>query len=123
MSKKLIYAISAMFLILSIGALLVNMPQKKEKTIYNQIIAYFPYKLKKELGGLDIVDLKTGKDLDIANSKVFLAWDDLLKKWGKTHLKLKKDTLIIQDDKNQKLKEIKLNKSQKEWIKKFFNIN
>ncbi len=121
MSKKLLVFIAITFLALSIGSLLVNMPEKKNTHIYNELKKYFPYKLKKELSGVDIVDSRTGKDLDIDNAKVFLVYDDLLKKWGKEHIKLKGDILILYDN-DRILQKIKLTKEELGWVKNFFNL-
>ena len=121
MSKKLLVFIAITFLALSIGSLLVNMPEKKNTHIYNELKKYFPYKLKKELSGVDIVDSRTGKDLDIDNAKVFLVYDDLLKKWGKGHIKLKGDVLILYDN-DRILQKIKLTKEELGWVKNFFNL-
>ena len=120
-SKRLLIAFLFIFIFLSAVALITNMPQKKNIRVYNEIMKYFPYKIQKEFGGLDIVDKRTGKDLDIANEKVFLALDEMLKKWGKTHLVLKGDELQILDDNKNVVKIIKL-KNQKEvkWVKEFF---
>ncbi len=122
-SKKLIWAFLFIFIFLSITALLENMPAPKNKRIYEAILPYFPYKITKELGGIDIVDKRTGEDLDIANSKVYLAFDDMLKKWGKTHLKLEGKYLVVLDDNGKEIKRIEL-KTQKElsWVKNFFGL-
>ena len=119
-SKKIVIGIMLIALFLSISALITNMPEKKNKRVYSEIVKFFPYEFKKKIAGIDIVDKRTGKDLGIANSKVFLAFDDMLKKWAKTHLELKNNHLIIYDDKHEQKKEIKLNTEEKKWVLKFF---
>jgi len=119
-SRKLFFGFFFIFIFLSAVALITNMPQKKNLRVYNEIMPYFPYKIQKEFGGLDIVDKRTGEDLDIANEKVFLAFDDMLKKWGKTHLELKGDKLLILDDNKKVIKSITLNEKEKSWVKNFF---
>ncbi len=122
-SKKLVLAFLTLFLFLSISALIQNMPAPKNKRVYEEILPYFPYKIEKELGGIDIVDKRTGEDLDIANSKVYLAFDDLLKKWGKTHLKLENKELIILDDNGKEVKRVQLqNPKEVEWVINFFEL-
>ena len=122
-SKKLIWAFLFIFIFLSITTLLENMPAPKNKRIYEALMPYFPYKITKELGGVDIVDKRTGEDLDIANSKVYLAFDQKLKEWGKTHLRLEGNQLIVLDDEGREVKRIEL-KTQKElnWVKSFFGL-
>ncbi len=122
-SKKLIWAFLFIFIFLSITALLENMPAPKNKRVYEAILPYFPYKITKELGGIDIVDKRSGKDLDIANAKVYQAYDELLRKWGKTHLRLDGNKLIILDDNQKPLKTLTLNEKEKKWVKEFFGKN
>ncbi len=122
-SKKLLWALAFIFIFLSVMALLTNMPQKKEKRVYNQILETFPYEIQKEFGGLDIVDKRTGKDLDVPNAKVYLIFDELMKKWGKTHIRLAGDTVEVLDDQNRTVKKIKLkNRAEEKYIKEFFDI-
>ncbi len=120
-SKKLAWAFLAVFLLLSFTTFISNMPEKKNKRVYETILPYFPFKIIKELGGIDIMDKRTGKDLDIDNAQVYLAFDAMLKKWGKKHLILDGYDLYILDDQGKKIAKIHL-KSQEEvdWIKKFF---
>ena len=122
-SKKLLWAFLFIFIFLSITALLENMPAPKNKRVYEAILPYFPYKITKELGGIDIVDKRTGKDLDIANAKVYQAYDEFLRKWGKTHLRLDGNKLLILDENQKVLKSLTLNEKEKKWVKEFFNKN
>ncbi len=122
-SRKMVYGFFFIFVFLSFVAFYTNMPESKNKRIYQEIMKYFPYKIKKEFGGLDIEDKRTGKDLDVENAKVFLVFDDLMKKWGKTHLKLSEDKskLVVLNDKGEKIGEIVLkNDKEKEFVEKFF---
>ena len=120
-SKKMVFGFLFIFIFLSFTYLVLNMPEKKNKRVYNEVLTYFPYKIKKEFGGLDIVDKRTGKDLDVANTKVFIAYDELMKKWSRDHIELKGDELIIKDDANKSVKVIKLqNSDEKNFAKSFF---
>ncbi|BCD63065.1 hypothetical protein NitYY0826_C1955 [Nitratiruptor sp. YY08-26] len=119
-SKKIIWAFLFIFIFLSITALLENMPAPKNKRVYEAILPYFPYKITKELGGVDIVDKRTGKDLDIANAQVYLAYDAMLKKWGEKHLKVEGDKLHILDDNGTVIKTLSLNQKELAWVKEFF---
>ncbi len=123
-SKKMIYGFLFIFIFLSFSYLILNMPEQKNERVYNEILKYFPYEIKKEFGGLDIVDKRDGKDLDVANTKVFLAYDELMKRWGKDHLELKGDELIIKDDTNKSVEIVKLqNSDEKKFVKSFFFSN
>jgi hypothetical protein len=49
--------------------------------------------------------------------------DKLEQKWGKKHLRLSNNTLIIVGDNNQTLTEIFLqDDKEKSWVKKFYGI-
>jgi hypothetical protein len=119
-SKKLVYVLMAVFAFLSISAFIVNMPEKKDPAVIAKLAPYFPYEITKTLGGLDLMDKRTGEKLKLDNAKVYLAYDHYLKKWGKTHLKLEGDTLVILDDNGKKVDEMALNPKQKAFVEKFF---
>ncbi len=110
----------AIFAFLSISMYLSNMPEKKDKHVIEKISAYFPYEMTKTIGGLDLVDKRTGEKLKLDNAKVFLAFDDLLKKWGATHLKVEGSTLLILDDNNKTVDTMKLNEKELSFVKEFF---
>ena len=119
-SKKTVYLLMAVFAFLSISALLMNMPEKKDPKVMAKIAPYFPYEITKTFGGLDLKDKRTGERLKLANAKVFLAYDDYLKKWGKTHLKLQGSTLIILDDNGKKVDQMALDAKDLAFVKHFF---
>ncbi len=110
----------AIFAFLSISTFISNMPEKKDKHVIEKISAYFPYEMTKTIGGLDILNKKTGEKLKVDNAKVFLAFDDLLKKWGGSHLKLKDSTLIILDDNNRTVDTMHLDQKEISFVKEFF---
>ncbi len=119
-SKKMVWVLMAVFAFLSISTLIINMPEKKDRHVIEKISAYFPYEITKTIGGLDILDKKSGEKLKIDNAKVFLAFDDLLKKWGATHLKLENHTLIILNDQNQTVDKMQLDAKELKFVKEFF---
>ncbi len=119
-SKKMVWVLMAVFAFLSISTFIINMPEKKDRHVIEKISAYFPYEITKTIGGLDILDKKSGEKLKIDNSKVFLAFDDLLKKWGATHLKIDDHTLIILNDQNQTVDKMHLDEKELKFVKEFF---
>ena len=119
-SKKLVYVLMAVFAFLSISAFIVNMPEKKDPAVIAKLAPYFPYEITKTLGGLDLLDKRTGEKLKLDNAKIYLAYDHYLKKWGKTHLKLEGDTLVILDDSAKPVDTMELDQKQLTFIKKFF---
>ncbi len=121
-SKKTVYILMAVFAFLSISALIVNMPEAKDKKVINKISPYFPYEITKTLGGLDLRDKRTGERLKLENAKVFLAYDHYLKEWGKNHLRLEGDTLVILDDTGKQVDSMKLDSKDLDFVKRFFNL-
>jgi len=120
-SKKTVILLSVVFLFLSIMALVVNMPEHKDKAVMEKLKPYIPYEITKTMGGLDIIDKKTGKKMKIDNAKVFIALDEFTKRWGKEHLRLKNDTLLILDDTNKTIDQMQLTPQQKKFVHHFFS--
>ena len=122
-SRQILWALAFIFIFLSVVALLTNMPEAKNKRVYEALQPYFPYEIKKEFGGLDIVDRRTGKDLDVQNAKVYLVYEDLLKKWGKKHLRLEGSRLVVLDDGGNEIGAIELrDQKEKAWVTEYFGI-
>ncbi len=121
-SKKLIWAMLAGFIFVSFALFYANLPAPKNKRVYEAILPYFPYKIKKELGGLDIEDVRKHKDLDIDNAKVYVVYDRLLQEWGKKHLRLEGDMLVIMDANKTVQKKIALNPNERAWVEQFFKL-
>ena len=118
--KKTLYALMAVFAFLSLSALIMNMPEKKDPAVLAKLKPYFPYELTKTVGGLDLLDKRTGERLKLDNAKVFLAYDHYLKKWAKTHLLLDGETLIILDDEGHKVDSMRLTPRQLSFVRHFF---
>jgi len=123
MSKKIFIALVVVFSFLSFVAFKNALPEAKNKEVMNTIAPYFPYKLEKTLKGLKIVNTKTGKSEEPSNSVVFKRVDEIEKKWGKSHLRLEGNNLIILNDNKKVIKKIYLNnKKAIEFVHKFFNL-
>ncbi len=120
-SKKTIWILMAVFAFLSIMALVVNMPEKKDDAVMAKLKPYVPYELTKTVGGLDIIDKHTGEKMKIDNAKVFIAMDAFTKKWGKNHLRVEQSTLIILDDSNRSVDSMPLTPQQRAFVRKFFS--
>ena len=108
--------------ITSISALIVNMPEKKDAAVMAKLDPYIPYELTKTVGGLDIIDKHTGEKMKIENAKVFLAFDTFTKKWGKTHLRLLGDMLLVLDDAHKSVDQMLLTKRQQAFVHHFFEL-
>ena len=119
-SKTTIWILVVVFSFLSIMALVVNMPEKKDPAVMAKLKPYIPYEITKTIGGLDILDKRTDEKLKIDNAKVFIAMDSFTKKWGKNHLRVENDTLVILDDANRTVDTMPLTPSQRVFVHQFF---
>ncbi len=104
-------------------ALKQAMPDAKEDRIYKAIKVYSPYYFEKRLGGLTIVDRRDGHKEKPTAADVLLRMDELDQQWGKKHLTIVKDDVIVLGDHNQSITKIHMQTpKEKTWVKTFFGI-
>ena len=98
MQKYLFMAIGLGLILMSIIAFQEGKPTSKAP-IYQEIQKYSPYYLDKRFGGLQIMS-KIDKDFKEKpkNIELFRRLDYLEKDWGKHHLKIVENQLLILDD-------------------------
>ncbi len=121
---------NVMLILLAIGfflfgyvAMLKSRPEPKPKRVMQKLLPYMPFKLQKSFGGLNIVDTRNDTKYTPSNTEVFHKLDELERGWGKTHLHLQGDRVIVMDDLNKTVGSFRL-KSQKEraFMHSFFGI-
>jgi hypothetical protein len=97
--KYLPIALAIGFLLFGLDAFLQSKPSSKNKRIYKAVQQYSPYYLSKRFGGLQILS-KDDPDFQEKpdNMTLFKEFERLEKSWGKTHLKLRENTLVILDN-------------------------
>ena len=97
--KYLPLALFVAFFGLAILAFMSSKPTAKSERIYKAVQKYSPYYLDKRLGGLTI---KNREDKEFkekpTNMTVFKEFERLERTWGKQHLKVENNTLIIRDN-------------------------
>ena len=97
--KYLPLALFVAFFGLAILAFMSSKPTAKNERIYKAVQKYSPYYLDKRLGGLTI---KNREDKEFkekpTNMTVFKEFERLERTWGKQHLKVENNTLIIRDN-------------------------
>ena len=120
--RVLTFGLLAGFLIMGILSMKRAMPQDKEARIYYAIKVHSPYQFEKRLGGLTIVDKRTGTKEKPNASEVLLRADELDKKWAKTHLSIKNDIIIIKKDDNSTARVLIKSQKERTFIKSFFGI-
>jgi len=121
--KGLFWGVLFAFLVMGFLAVQKATPPQKEDRIYKAIKVYSPYKFEERIGGLTIVDKRDGTKEKPSAADVLLRMDELEKKWGHSHLKVKKDELTVLGDNNQSVTKIFIkNKKERKWLKSFYGI-
>ncbi len=98
-------------------------PAAKEKRIYEELKPFIPYTLQKRVGGLSIVNRLNDNVEKPPASQVYRRLDQLEKMWGKEHLIVEGDELIVLDSNKKILKKISINSDkEREYIRDFFGL-
>ncbi len=121
--KALIFGFFTAFLILGVVSLNRAMPDAKEARIYEAIKVYTPYILDKKIGGLYIVDKRTGEKESPSSKEVFHRLDELEQKWGKEYLSIENNDVLIKGENNQTVARIFI-ETEKEriFVKTFYGL-
>jgi len=122
-SKYLIFALTIGFFLIAFNAYQDAKPSSKAP-IYKDIKKYSPYYLEKRFGGLEILS-KENKEFKEKpdNMQIFHRLEALEKEWGKKHLKLQENQLIILDNNKTQITKIAIkNQIDKDFIHKYYGI-
>ncbi|HUH41892.1 MAG: hypothetical protein PHI38_01815 [Sulfurimonas sp.] len=121
--KALIFGFFTAFLILGIVSMQRAVPDPKEDRIYLAIKEYSPYYIEKRIGGLTILDKRSDKKEKPDSSDFFHRLDELEKTWGKEHLVVENNELIVMGENNQSVARIMIeNEKERAFLKEFFGI-
>lgn len=111
------------FFVLGFIAIQKATPNEKPHRIYKEIKIYSPYKFEKTMGGLAIVDKRTGIKEKPDAADALYRMDELDKQWGKKHLKIVENDVVVLGDNNQTITKIFIEeKKERTWLNKFFGI-
>lgn len=123
MKKALIFGFFTAFLILGVVSMQRAMPEAKEERIYSAVKVYSPYTLEKRVGGIAIIDKRSGEKEKPSSKEVFHRLDELDKKWGKEHLKIEENDVLIMGENNQTVARIFIEtEKERAFLKSFFGI-
>ncbi len=121
--KGLLVGFLFAFLVLGVLSMKRAMPEPKEERIYQELKIYMPYKLEKYAGGLEIIDKRDGRKEKPDAAEVFLRLDELEKSWGKKHLRVERNIVVIVGENNQSVGRLNIqSQKEKNFLKTFFNI-
>ena len=119
--KALIIRFFTAFLILGIVSMKRAMPDAKEDRIYTAIQVYSPYVIEKKIGGFYIVDKRNGEKESTSSKEVFHRMDEVEQKWGKEHLKIENNDVLIMGENNQTVARIFLEtEKERAFVEKFY---
>ena len=121
--KWLFIGFSFAFLIMGFVSMQRATPDSKEDRIYNAIHVYSPYSIEKRIGGLTIVDSRTGDKDKPSAAEFYHRVDDLEQQWGKKHLKIENNDVLVLGENNQTIIKIYMEtEKEKQFVKSFYGI-
>ena len=125
MSAKKGFFLGLLFAFFALGFIAIQKatPVAKADRIYKEIKLYSPYKFEKRMGGLTIVNTKTGEKEKPNAADALYRMDELDKQWGKKHLEVVANNVVVLGDNNQTVTKIFIEtKKEREWLHNFFGI-
>lgn len=123
MKKALIFGFFTAFLILGAVSMKRAMPNAKEERIYEAIKVYSPYVIEKRIGGLTIIDKRDGRKEKPSSKEVFHRMDELEQTWGKDHLRIENNDVIIIGENNQSIVRIYMEtEKERNFVKSFYGL-
>ncbi len=125
LSNKIVYAIIAVLIFLTVTAFVMGRPEHRDKRIYPIVRQYEPFVIENGLGGLKI-KRKDNPDFKEEPDAVnfYYRLKELERVWAKSHLRVKGNTLEIYDDNKSLVKSVEL-KSEKEkrFIQEYYGVD
>ena len=94
------------FFVLGFIAIQKATPDVKPHRMYKEIKIYSPYKFEETIGGLAIIDTRTGTKEKPDAADTLYRMDELDQQWGKNHLKIVENDVVVLGDNNQTVTEI-----------------
>jgi hypothetical protein len=124
LSKYLLPALFIGFLIFGLAAFMQSKPSHKNARVYKAVQQYSPYYLDKRFGGLQIMSKEDPEFKEKPNNMtLFKEFERLEKAWGKTHLKLQNNQLIILDDNGSQQAVLPLqNQEEIEFVHRYYGV-
>ena len=121
--KGLLIGFLFAFLVMGFVAMQRAIPDAKDDRIYEAVKVYSPYKLEKRIGGLTIINTQSGIKEKPNASEVLHRMDELEKEWGKDHLKVVNNDLLILGDNGQTIVKIFIEtEKERAFINSFYGI-
>ena len=122
--KYLPIALLIGFVLFGLSAFFQSKPSPKNERVYKTVQKYSPYYMDKRFGGLTILNKEDPEFKEKpTNMTLFKEFERLEKRWGKTHLKIENNTLIILDNNNTQQATLLFNtKEEIDFAHQFYGI-
>ena len=122
--KYLPIALLLGFLMFGISAFMQSKPSDKNERVYKTVQKFSPYYLDKRFGGLQIMNREDTEFKEKPNNMtLFKEFERLEKEWGKKHLSIKNNTLLIVDNNGTLVHKLMLNsKDELDFVHIFYGI-
>jgi len=122
--KYLLPAFFLAFLLIAVSALIESKPSSKNKRVYQTVQQFSPYYLEKRFGGLEIRNKEESDFKEKPNNMtIFKEFERLEKAWGKKHLKLQNNLLLIYDNNGTLLHTLPLQKRDEiTFVHRYYGI-
>jgi len=123
-SKYLLPALFLAFFVFGLAAFMQSKPSHKNARVYKIVQRYSPYYFDKRFGGLQIMSKEDPEFKEKPNNTtVFKEFERLEKAWGKRHLQLQNDQLIILDNNGTKQAALLLrNQDEINFVRQYYGI-
>ncbi len=123
-SKYLLPALFLGFLLVGLAAFIQSKPSHKNARVYKIVQHYSPYYLDKRFGGLQIMSKEDPEFKEKPNNMtLFHEFERLEKAWGKTHLKLTNNQLIILDNNGSQQAVVPLEKQDEiDFVHRYYGV-
>jgi len=122
--KYLPIALVLGFILFGLDAFFQSKPSSKNKRVYKTVQKYSPYYLDKRFGGLQIMSKEDPEFKETPNNMtLFKEFERLEKKWGKKHLKIENNQLVIRDNNGSELSTLLLQtKEELDFTHNYYGI-
>ena len=122
--KYLLPALFLAFFVFGLNAFLESKPSSKNERVYKAVKEYSPFYIEKRFGGLEIMSKEDSSFKEKPNNMDFFKeFERLEREWGKRHLKLDNNTLLILDNSGKTKSTLTLNgRDEIDFVHNYYGI-
>lgn len=112
------------FMLFGLQAFVKSKPSTKNERVYKTVQKYSPFYLDKRFGGLSIMNKEDSNFKEKPNNMtLFQEFERLEKEWGKKHLRIESNQLIILDNNDSQQASLLLQTAEEvEFVHRYYGI-